>query len=77
MLELENVNNSPPSASENMDIDEFINILGKLESVSREVQKEYTTMGIVRVLFDETITDFPQFEIRLSNCADVIMCKGF
>lgn len=77
LLELEKIDLCTQTASENRHIDNLLMLLGELQSVSLELQKEKTTIAEFRALFDETVEEFPTLINRLGSAANIIQCKDF
>ena len=76
---LDSIEIDPPSLSpsENRNIDILMKKLRPLESVTKALQSDATTMGDVRVLFTAVMDDFPETRSRLGSNATIVHCVNF
>lgn len=66
-----------PSNAEEKKIDGLVLILDELDSVTKRLQDEETTMADVRVLFDATIAKYPETLCRLGETAGIVLHPEF
>lgn len=76
-LEINEIDDFILSAKENRDIDSLLEELKDLESVSKTLQDDSTTMSDVRSLFDAVLESYPICEERLSPSAPIVLDKVF
>eukprot|EP00171_Calliarthron_tuberculosum_P003101 IDg3101t1 len=76
-LESEEIDSLFLSPSENRRVDAFLQQLSPLESVTKMLQREETTVSDTRALFDAVINSFPGTINKLSSTADIVHCAAF
>lgn len=65
------------SSREDAEVNSVLVTLSDLDSITKELQKESTTMCEARTLFDGVLSEFPEMENRLSATSNIIENKVF
>lgn len=76
-LDLPSVEDALPTASDNRKLHEAMQKFEELQLISLSIQKNDTTLGMVRVFFDTVVEEFPQLANRLNADADIVHSKDF
>lgn len=77
MLESDEIDMLLLTASENRKLESLLNIINPLESVTKTLQEESTSIGDARALFDAVMEKFPESTRRLSSSASIVHSTFF
>lgn len=76
-LECEDLDHFSFTSGENIRLDALFDELQNVESVTKRLQKEGTTLSNVLDLLDSIIEDYLETECRLSSTADIVSKPHF